>query len=98
MSQRRYETVANLAFEFGVSRYTIMRDIHILCESFPIYTMRGPAGGVYFEQGCTYDKRYPVNYSYLSEKQEKALIDIINGQPADIIQLQSILVDFKRVK
>ena len=41
ISDRRFETLENLAAEFGVSKATIRRDIEILGCSAPIYTVRG---------------------------------------------------------
>ena len=37
LSERRKERIENLAFELGVCRNTIQRDIEILSLSFPIY-------------------------------------------------------------
>lgn len=75
-----------------------MRDIKILIECSPIYTVRGPAGGVYFEKDCYYRKKEYISNNYLSDKQEKALRDIIDGLPPNISELQSILIDFARPK
>lgn len=98
LSIRRFDTIANLAVEFGVSRYTIMRDIRILIECAPIYTVRGPSGGVYFEKDCFHDKSEYIANKYLSDKQEKAIRDIIEGLPPNISELHSILIDFARPK
>ena len=38
LCERRHEKMINLAFEFGVSRRTICRDIEVLSLSYPIYT------------------------------------------------------------
>lgn len=38
LCERRYEKMANLAFEFGVSRQTIQNDVLELSLSYPIYT------------------------------------------------------------
>lgn len=43
--RRRFDTYANLAFEFDVSTKTIQRDIQILMCSYPIETVRGRYGG-----------------------------------------------------
>ena len=37
---RRFDTVANLAFEFGVTDRTIRNDILTLSLEYPIYTCR----------------------------------------------------------
>lgn len=98
LSIRRFDTIANLADEFGVSRYTIMRDIRILIEYSPIYTVRGPAGGVYFEKDCFHTKSEYASSKYLSDKQEKTIRDIIEGLPPNISELHSILIDFAKPK
>ena len=98
LSVRRFDTIANLCDEFGVSRYTIMRDVRVLSETSTIYTLRGPASGVYFEKDCYYRKKEYISNNYLSDKQEKALRDIIDGLPPNISELQSILIDFARPK
>lgn len=41
LSERRYEKMTNLAQEFKVTRRTILSDIAILSEKFPIYTETG---------------------------------------------------------
>jgi len=43
---RRFETVANLAFEFNVTDRTIRNDILILSLDYPIYTSKGNGGGI----------------------------------------------------
>lgn len=56
---RKYETVSNLAFEFGVSERTILRDIDELSVSEPIYTQTGRyGGGVYVMDGYEYGHMY----------------------------------------
>ena len=42
---RRHDTYDNLAYEFGVSKMTIRRDVAILMCSYPIETVRGRYGG-----------------------------------------------------
>ena len=44
--QRRHETVACLAAEFGVSERTILRDIEELSLRYPLETQTGPQGGI----------------------------------------------------
>lgn len=75
-----------------------MRDIKILIECSPVYTVRGPAGGVYFEKDCFYTKSEYAPNKYLSDKQEKAIRDIIDGLPPNFSELHSILIDFARPK
>lgn len=45
LCRRRHDTYDNLAFEFGVSRRTICRDVAILMCAYPIETVRGRYGG-----------------------------------------------------
>jgi len=45
LCRRRFETIGNLAVEFGVSERTIQRDIDVLGTSAPIYTQCGRYGG-----------------------------------------------------
>ena len=47
LCERRREQVANLAFEFGVTEWTIRQDILTLSLSYPVYTVQGHGGGVY---------------------------------------------------
>lgn len=59
LCERRYEKMINLAFEFGVSRRTICRDIEALSLSYPIYTERSRGiGGVYIEENYYLGKQY----------------------------------------
>ena len=51
LSDRRQETVENLAAEFGVSKRTIRYDIEILGCSAPIYTVQGGGGGIRVADG-----------------------------------------------
>jgi len=72
LSQRRHDSISNLAFEFGVSERTIRRDIDTLCHIAPIYTKTGRyPGGVYVVDG------YFLNKVYLSPKQEQLLTKIV---------------------
>lgn len=89
---RRFETVPNLAVEFGVSRHTIMRDIQVISCYAPIYTKPGRGGGVCIAKG------YYLSRKYLSDTQEKAISDIIDGFPADKDILQTILLSFAKPK
>lgn len=59
LSRRRYDTIINLATEFGVSERTIRRDIDALSTVEPIYTQVGRyTGGVYIMDGCYADRKY----------------------------------------
>ena len=62
LCRRRYETIRNLASEFGVSMRTIQRDIETLSRTEPIYTQFGKyGGGVYVMAG------YSMNRMYMTE-------------------------------
>lgn len=64
LCRRRYDTVANLALEFGVSERTIRRDIEVLSLTFPIYTQCGRyEGGVYVLDS------YSMERMYMSDKE-----------------------------
>ena len=68
LCRRRFETVKNLAFEFGVSERTIQRDIEELSLSEPIYTRCGRyGGGVYVVDG------YSMNRVYMSDTEMHVL-------------------------
>lgn len=57
--RRRFETVSNLAAEFGVSERTIRRDINVLMQTESIYTQQGRyGGGVYVVDTYTIDRMY----------------------------------------
>ena len=59
LCRRRYETMRNLALEFGVSIRTIQRDIESLSGTEPIYTKFGKhGGGVYVVDGYSMDRMY----------------------------------------
>ena len=62
LCRRRYETIRNLASEFGVSMRTIQRDIETLSRTEPIYTQFGKyGGGVYVVEGYSMDRMYMKN-------------------------------------
>ncbi len=59
LCRRRYDTIGNLADEFGVSKRTIQRDIEVLSISEPIYTQQGKhSGGIYVVDGYSMDRMY----------------------------------------
>ena len=59
LCRRRYETIGNLASEFGVSPRTIQRDIESLSIDEPIYTRFGKyGGGVYVVESYSMDRMY----------------------------------------
>jgi len=62
LCHRRYETMQNLAFEFGVSTRTILRDIDEISDIIPIYCKKGRYdGGVYIEDSYRFEKLYMTN-------------------------------------
>ena len=67
ISLRRYDTMSNLACEFGVSWHTIFRDIQVLAGEYPLIVTRGNGGGISLPKG------YYVSHRYLSPKQERAI-------------------------
>lgn len=57
LCQRRHDTYANLAHEFGVSVGTIRRDVtHLMC-SYPVETVCGGHGGVRVAEWYHLDRR-----------------------------------------
>ena len=59
LCRRRYETIRNLASEFGVSMRTIQRDIETLSRTHPLYTQSGRyGGGVYIIEDYSMDRMY----------------------------------------
>lgn len=62
---RKYETISNLAKEFGVSERTIQRDVETLSITEPIYTQCGRfSGGVYVMENRSMDKSYLTDSEY----------------------------------
>lgn len=68
LSQRRHETIPNLAFEFSVTERTILRDIDEISDIIPIYCKQGR-----YEGGVYVDKDYSMDKAYMS-KEEVALL------------------------
>lgn len=88
--ERRHETIDNLAFEFGVERRTIRRDIEILSCSYPIYTTKGTGGGVHIVDG------YRCGIRYMTSEEIKFLESVaatLDGDDAD--KLQKIIGKYK---
>ena len=91
LSERRFETVQNLAAEFSVSVRTIKYDIELLSCSAPIYTVQGKGGGVYVMDGWYASRRY------LRSDQEALLRSLIDGLQSDQQRvMQSILSSFAK--
>lgn len=88
LSIRRFDTIDNLAAEFGVSERTIRYDIDYLSCSVPLTIIRGKYGGVKVADG------YYSSRTYLTEEQRIALVNVINGDTPNIPVLESILTKF----
>lgn len=89
LSDRRFETLENLATEFGVTTRTIQNDITVLGCSVPIYTVQGNGGGIRVADGWYVGRRY------LHSDQEQLLRDLTDGlQPDQQKVMQSILSAF----
>lgn len=89
LCQRRYETMGNLAEEFGVTSRTIRNDIDYLSLSYPLETIRGKGGGVKVIGNFNLDRKY------LNSQQEsllERLKDSLSGQ--ELFIMNSILNDF----
>lgn len=87
---RRQETMANLAFEFGVSVRTIRNDIDHLSLSYPLETIRGRyGGGVRVMDGFYLDRKY-----FKPEQQEllQRLSTSLSG--SDLAIMNSTFKDF----
>ena len=50
LSARGHATMRELAWEFDVSRRTIMNDVIVLSFDYPIYTKSGEGGGVFITE------------------------------------------------
>lgn len=86
---RRFETLDNLAFEFGVSKRTIRYDIESLSLTYPIYTVSGNGGGIYV------DENFRLGKSYLNDEQQELLqrlLPNLDGKDAEV--MKSILNTF----
>lgn len=91
LSERRKERIENLAFELGVCRNTIQRDIEILSLSFPIYTSQGVGGGIYVVEG------FHLGTKYLTDSQcelLERLLEMLEG--ADKETLHIIIKTFRK--
>ena len=90
LCHRRQETMANLAFEFGVSLCTIRNDIDRLSLSYPLETVRGRYGG-----GVRVMDGYHMHRKYLKPEQRDLLVRLrasLSGK--DLVIMNSIMQDF----
>ncbi len=91
LSDRRHDTIENLATEFGVSRSTIKRDLEVISCSAPIFTVQGNGGGIRVADG------YYVGRRYLKSDQEELLRSLMAGlQPDQQKLMQGILDAFAK--
>lgn len=89
LCKRRFETMGNLAVEFGVTSRTIRNDINYLSLSYPIETVRGRYGGVKVVGDFDLDRKY------LNSKQKNLLEKLKNGlADQELLIMNSILNEF----
>lgn len=94
LCRRKFDTIKNIAFEFGVSERTIRRDIETLSLTEPIYTQSGRyGGGVYVLDG------YAVDEIYISDKETEILckLQYIAENHKKCILTKSELETFKNI-
>lgn len=83
--QRRYDTMSNLAQEFGVCRQTIYRDIAALSIVHPEIIVKSGryGGGISIEKGCYAKKKI------LTRKEQELLQKLqrsLNGEDYEIMR------------
>lgn len=89
LCMRRFDTLENLAFEFGVSKRTIRYDIEILSLTYPIYTVQGNGGGIHV------DDQYRLGKNYLKAEQQELLERLLPGlKGKDAEVMESIIKTF----
>lgn len=94
LCERRHEKIENLAFEFGVGRKTIMRDVLELSLSYPIYTITGSHNG-----GVFVSEDYYIGKQYLSKSQQLLLESLMTKcDDNDKKIMQSIIKKFGKQK
>ena len=102
LSNRRHDTIYNLAQEFGVSERTIRRDICVLSLTEPIYTQSGRySGGVYMmdDHILDYVKLSNSEIELLNTLHNKAKTDTTNRFTKDeILQLQCFIKKYSTNK
>ena len=88
LCRRRYDTIRNLASEFGVSMRTVQRDIEALSRTEPIYTQFGKyGGGVYIVEG------YSMDRMYMSGEELNLLIKVKKMVKKDLSEQENRLID-----
>ena len=90
LCQRRQDTMANLAEEFGVNERTIRRDIEALTLSYPLDTVCGRYGG-----GVKVADWYRLNRKTLTPEQAALLKKLAPSlQGDDLTVMNSIISQF----
>lgn len=82
LCERRKETLDNLAFELGVCKATVKRDIIVLSYSYPIYATPGIGGGIQVVDG------FRLGMKYLTDKQYEILYQIserLDGEEKTVV-------------
>ena len=102
LCRRRFETISNLAMEFGVSERTIARDIEILSATEPIYTQCGRyGGGIYVVDNYYMDRMYmsdtelDVLYKLAALSEKKAMC-VLDEKEMDV--LKRIITQYTKPK
>lgn len=86
---RRYQTMAELALELGVTDRTIRNDITILTVNYPLETIRGNGGGVKIADW------YHPHKNFLSREHQTVLIQMMDKADQHEFQiLLEILAEF----
>ena len=89
LHERRFDTVANFAFELDVSKHTIVRDVQILALEYPIFTKSGRYGGVYIMDGSHLRQRQ------LTPCQRELLLEIGKQLPEEaVLRIRSTIAGF----
>lgn len=102
LGMRRYETISNLAGEFGVSTRTIQRDLDALSISEPIYTQCGRHGG-----GVYVMENYSMNRTYMTDNEITLLHkleyfaenkSVCNLEEKELVVLRCIISQYTKPK
>jgi predicted DNA-binding transcriptional regulator YafY len=89
LCKRRFETMANLSKEFGVSVRTIQRDVDELTFLMPLYVKSGR-----YEGGVYVDKDYTMDRMYMSSDEISLLIKVKEIAADKLSKKEIYLFDF----
>lgn len=93
LSVRRFDTIANLAFELKVHKDTIRRDIRELSLHYPLLTTQGHGGGVKIVGNYVHSKQF------MTEADHEFFKEITNLLNSDQIEkLNKIIIKFTKPK